>query len=484
MSDVPNLTGLFSTVILGGLSGVIALVAGGVVMFRLDPHLALAAAAGPPFVAAAAAIITRPLRPASRRVQVKVAELTERLQENLTGLREIVAFAREHRQELRFAATMRELLRLRMRLAALDLTIGSGAGLVSLAVTLTILVYGAYLTIGGQTTLGTVLAMRSLFGLLFQPAGQLVGLVASAQKSLASAERIYAFLDEEPGVEDDPAAIDPGAVAGEVTFEGVGFAYHPGQPVLREVSFTARPGELIALVGPSGAGKSTLVSLIARFYDPDAGRILLDGVDLRDLRLAGVRERIGIVFQDTFLFSATIRENLAFGREGASEAEIVAAARGANAWEFIARLPEGLDTAVGERGARFSEGQKQRLAIARALLRDPRILILDEPTAALDARSEYLLNEALRNLMRGRTTFVIAHRLATAQRADRIIVLSDGGIVEQGTHAELLARGGLYRELCDLQFGGAGECPDTGHATPYRRALGAARLVAVAPDHP
>jgi ABC-type multidrug transport system fused ATPase/permease subunit len=388
-------------------------------MFRLDPQLALAAALGPPFVALAAAVVTRPLRPMSRRVQGKVAELTERLQENLAGLREIVAFAREHQQELRFAATMRELLRLRMRLAALDLTIGSGAGIVSLAVTLTILVYGAYLTVQGQTTLGTVIAMRSLFGLLFQPAGQLIGLVASAQKALASAERIYEFLDEVPGVEDDPDATTPGEVAGEITFEGVEFAYRPGQPVLRGVSFTARPGELVALVGPSGAGKSTLASLIARFYDPDDGRILLDGADLRDLRLAGLRERIGIVFQDTFLFSATIRENLSFGREGASEAEIVAAARAANAWEFIERLPDGLDTAV-------------------------------------DARSEHLLNEALVNLMRGRTTFVIAHRLATARRADRIIVMDDGGIVEQGTHAELLARGGLYRELCDLQLGGAG----------------------------
>jgi ABC-type multidrug transport system fused ATPase/permease subunit len=195
--------------------------------------------------------------------------------------------------------------------------------------------------------------------------------------------------------------------------------------------------------------------LLARFYDPSEGRVLLDGVDLRDLTLEGLRSQIGIVFQDTFLFATTIRENIVFGRPGASEAEIVAAARAANAWEFIEQLPQGLEAQVGERGVQFSEGQKQRLAIARALLRNPRILILDEPTSALDARSEHLLQTALDNLMRGRTTFVIAHRLATVQRADRVLVLDRGQVVEQGPHPELLARQGLYRELFELQFGGS-----------------------------
>jgi len=214
----------------------------------------------------------------------------------------------------------------------------------------------------------------------------------------------------------------------------------------------ARAGETVALVGPSGAGKSTLVSLIARFYDPQEGRVLIDGRDIRDLPLDELRSRIAIVFQDTFLFATTVRENIAFGREGATEEEIIAAAKAANAWEFIQQLPDGLDTLVGERGVRFSEGQKQRLAIARALLRKPLILILDEPTSALDARSEHLLQEALENLMRGCTAFVIAHRLATVQQADRILVMEGGRIVEQGTHHELLEQGGLYRELFDLQF--------------------------------
>jgi ATP-binding cassette, subfamily B, bacterial MsbA len=263
---------------------------------------------------------------------------------------------------------------------------------------------------------------------------------------------VYAFLDEKPRVQELAGATPLGVVRGAITFEHVCFGYTPERPVLTDVSFRAQPGEIIALVGPSGAGKSTLASLIGRFYDPSEGRVLLDGTDVRTLTLDGLRKQIGMVFQDTFLFANTVRENIAFGLEQAQDVDIVAAARAAHAWEFIQRLPRGLDTPVGQRGVQLSEGQKQRMAIARALLRDPRILILDEPTSALDARSEYLLQAALDTLMRGRTTFVIAHRLATVQRANRILVLDEGRIVEQGTHAELLRGGGLYRELHDLQF--------------------------------
>ncbi|HEX5501673.1 MAG TPA: ABC transporter ATP-binding protein [Thermomicrobiales bacterium] len=472
-NDVPALTGLFSTTIIGGVGSLIALVVGGVVMIRLDPRLAIAAGVGPPAVAALAAVVTRPLRPAARRVQEQAAEFTERLQENLAGLREVVAFGQEAAQEARFASTMWTLLRLRLRVTLIDSAIQSGTSVVSLTVTLLILMYGAYLVIEGRTTLGTVVAMRSLFGLLFQPAGQVIGLFSATQKALGAAERVYAFLDETPAVADAPAARAPRAVAGAITCERVSFAYRPGQPVLRDISFAARPGETIALVGPSGAGKSTLVSLLARFYDPGAGRVLLDEVDLRALTLAGLRDQIGIVFQDTYLFAQTIRDNIAFGCATADEAAIVAAARSANAWEFIERLPAGLDTRVGERGVQLSEGQRQRLAIARALLRDPRILILDEPTSALDARSEHLLQAALANLMRGRTTFVIAHRLATVRRADQILVLDGGRIVEHGAHDDLMLRRGLYHELVALQFGEqagppaeAAEAPAAGRAAP------------------
>ncbi len=452
VNDVPTLAGLFSTVTVGAVSSVVALAGSILLMFSLSPQLAIAAGVVPPVVAALAWAITRPLRPASRRAQEKAAELTERFQENLAGIREIVAFGRERLQGERFAATLQELLQRRMRVTLLDTAISTGQLIFSLMVTLVILGYGGYLVVTGRTTLGTLIAMRSLFSLVFQPAGQLVGLAGSIQKALGSADRVYAALDQRPSVADLPGARQPVEVRGEVMFEHVGFAYREGQPVLRDVSFLALPGEVVALVGPSGAGKSTLTSLIGRFYDVSEGRVLLDGMDLRSLTLAGLRDQIGVVFQDTFLFASTIRENIAFGREGADEAAIVAAAKAANAWEFIERQPKGLDTHVGERGTQLSEGQRQRLAIARALLRDPRILILDEPTSALDARSEHLLQTGLENLMRGRTTFVIAHRLATVRRADRILVLDGGRIVEQGSHGELLAQRGLYRELYDLQL--------------------------------
>jgi len=464
VNDVPSLAGLFSGTVLDGLGSLVALGAGAAVMVSLNWQLALAAGLGPLVVAGVAAVVTRPLRPAARRAQEKAAEVVERLQEHLSGMREVVAFGHMPKQELAFLSTLRELLRLRLRVTLIDTAIQSGAAVVSLAVTLSILIFGAYLVIEGKTTLGTVVAMRSLFGLMFQPAGQLMGLVSGTQKALGAADRVYAFLDQQPAVKECAGAQAVREVAGEISFDAVTFAYQPGQPVLRGISLTARPGEMIALVGPSGAGKSTLMSLVARFYDPAEGRVLLDGVDLREVSLSGLRDQIAIVFQDTFLFATTIGENIRLGRDDADEAEVIAAARAANAWEFIERLPRGLDTPVGERGVHLSEGQKQRIAIARALLRAPRILILDEPTSALDARSDHLLQSALDNLMRGRTTFVIAHRLATVQRADRIVVLDRGRIVEQGTHADLLRRRGLYRELFDLQFASAGELQQPDHA--------------------
>lgn len=459
-SDVSRLAGIFSTTIIGGLAGVIGAVTGAVIMFNLNWQLAIVTALAPPLAGGIAMVLTRPLRPMSRQVQEKAAELSERLQENLAGIREVLAFGREDSQERQFAATLQQLLRLRMRLTYMDAAFQTGQSVFSLAVFLAILGYGGYLVLAGLTTLGTLIAMQSLFNQTFMTAKQLFGLVRDAQVSMASVDRVYAFLDEKPQVQERPAARPPVDVAGAVTYDGVTFNYQPGRPVLHDVSFSVDPGEVVALVGPSGAGKSTLASLLTRFYDPTGGRILLDGTDLRDLTLHGLRRQIAIVFQDTFLFATTIRENIAFGREGATEDQLVEAARAANAWEFIERFPEQLDTLVGQRGVQLSEGQRQRLAIARALLRDPRILILDEPTSALDARSEHLLQSALQNLMRGRTTFVIAHRLATVQRADQILVLDGGQIVERGTHAELLRNAGLYRELHELQFAGAALPPD------------------------
>jgi subfamily B ATP-binding cassette protein MsbA len=452
VNDVPVVAGLFSTTLAGVIGSVVTLGIAIAVMFSLSWQLAVAAGLLPPLVAGAAAMLARPLRPAARHAQDKAADLSEYLQEHFAGTREIVAFSRQRAQTLHLTKVLEELLHLRLRVTLMDTAVQTGQLLFSLSVTLVLLGYGGYLVIHGDTSLGVLVAMRSLFSVVFQPARQLGGLIVSMQKALGAADRVAEFLGQAPTVVERSRARNPEHISGEVVYENVSFAYQSGRPVLDNVSFSAGPGENVAIVGPSGAGKSTLASLLPRFRDPLGGRILLDGVDIRELTLDGLREQVGIVFQDTFLFASTIRENIALGKSGASEAEIIACARSANAWEFIQQLPDGLDTRVGERGVNLSEGQKQRLAIARALLRDPRVLILDEPTSALDARSESLVQDALQNLVRGRTTFVIAHRLSTVRTAHQILVLNGGHLVERGTHPQLLEREGLYRELFDLQF--------------------------------
>ena len=453
LNDVSRFAGLLSTTMVAGVSALVALALGIGVMVDLNLHLALATVLIAPVVAIVGAVATKPLRPAVRRVQDKISDLGERLQENLAGVREIVAFGREEIQKREFGRTLNQLLTLQMRVAVLGGAIQVGQTVASVAMTVVIFGFGGYLYLHGAVTLGTIVAMRALFDQMFLTTGQVFGLIQDVQSSLASVDRVYAFLDERPAVQDRPGAREISRISGRVTFEDVSFEYQLDRPVLQDISFEAAPGAVVALVGPSGAGKSTLVSLLARFYDPVRGRILFDGADLRDLKIGSLRGQVGMVFQNTFLFSGTVRENIALGGLSATEDEIVGAARTANAWEFIETLPEGLDTPVGERGVQLSEGQRQRIAIARAILRDPPILILDEPTSALDARSEHLLQTALARLMRGRTTFVIAHRLATIQAADQILVLDGGRKVEEGTHRDLLARDGLYRELHDLQFG-------------------------------
>lgn len=451
-NDVPIVAGLFSGTLSTIVGCLIAAGGGAVVMWNLSWQLAIVGGIIPPVVAALAWLTTRPLRPAARKAQDKAAELTKHITENLAGMREIVAFTREHSQNVNFIATLADLLRLRMRVALFQSALSSGQLVFSLAVTLVILGYGSVLIVHGETTLGTVIAMRSLFSLVFQPVAQLAGMVGTIQQGLASADRVALLLDEQPDVVEMPHALSLDHVDGHVVFDNVSFGYDALRPVLRSISFEVRPGEVVALVGQSGAGKSTLASLVARFYDPQAGCIRVDGIDLRDVTLSSLRSQIAMVFQDTYLFAGSIRENIAFGRDGASDAAIRAAAEAAHATEFIEHLPLGFDTLVGERGVQLSEGQRQRIAIARALLRDPRLLILDEPTSALDARTEYEVQAALEQLMQGRTTLVIAHRLATVRSANRILVLDGGEIAEEGTHAELLAQHGLYRHLYDLQF--------------------------------
>jgi ATP-binding cassette subfamily B protein/subfamily B ATP-binding cassette protein MsbA len=312
---------------------------------------------------------------------------------------------------------------------------------------------GATHVLGGTLTLGEVLVFTSYLASLYAPINSLMNTWGLIQGARVGAERVFEILETAPDLRDGPRALAPGAVRGAVTFEGVRFGYDAARVVLKDVAFHARPGEVVALVGATGAGKTTLVSLIPRFYDATAGRVLLDGIDVRELRLRALRQQIAIVLQPPLVFPTTLRENIAYGRPEATPAEIEEAARLAQLAEFIERLPDGLETVVGEAGATLSAGEQLRITIARAILRDAPLLILDEPTAALDAATEALVMQGLERLMGGRTTFVIAHRLSTVRRADVILVLDDGRIVERGGFAELVARGGYFARLYRTQFG-------------------------------
>jgi subfamily B ATP-binding cassette protein MsbA len=323
---------------------------------------------------------------------------------------------------------------------------------------LVVLGFGGWLVVSGQMQVGTLVAFNAYTAFIFPPIVRFVDLAALFQRANTAMENIFALFDTRPEVEDSPGAVPLPAARGAVEFRGVCFDYDREPPgrgrprTLTDVTFAAQPGEMVAIVGPSGSGKSTVINLLARFYDVASGEVLIDGFDIRHVTIESLRRQVGIVLQENVLFSGTLEENIAYGRPDATREQIVAAARVANADEFIVKLPDGYSTVVGERGAKLSGGQRQRIAIARAILKDPRILIFDEATSALDTQSERLIQQAMDRLMEGRTTFVIAHRLSTIQRADRILVMDQGRLVEQGRHDELLARGGLYARLHALQF--------------------------------
>jgi subfamily B ATP-binding cassette protein MsbA len=327
--------------------------------------------------------------------------------------------------------------------------------------TVTLLWYGARLVLTGTGLTGEAfIGFIALSTKLYAPVKYVSKLPAVIQPGLAGAERIFEFMDAPVEVRERPGAVEFPGVRRELRFERVSFAYRPGEPVLHDVELTVPAGTVVALVGPSGAGKSTLADLLGRFQDPTSGRISVDGTDLRDFTIASLRARLGFVSQETVLFHDSVRANVAYGMPHATQADIERAAHAAHAHEFVSALPRGYDTVIGERGVQLSGGQRQRLAIARAILRDPPVLVLDEATSALDTEAERLVQAAIERLLRGRTVIVIAHRLSTVQRADQIVVIERGRIVERGAHAMLLARGGLYRRLHDLQFAEPDPEPD------------------------
>jgi len=462
VSRITNDTSLLQSAITEDLVALLrqglTLIGAVVLLFWLDWRLTLIILLGVPFITLTMVWLGRKIRRESRAVQDALARSASVVEETTAGVRIVKSFTRESYEIDRFARAAGEIYAAAMRRAKISATLGPIIGFLAFASITITLWFGAYEVIQGQLTAGDLVAYLIYTMMVATPIASLAGLYASFQAAIGATERLFDLLDEKPDILSKPDAILLPPLRGEVRFEQVTFTYSEDIPVLREVSFEAQPGQVIALVGPSGAGKSTLISLIPRFWDVDGGIVFMDGYDIREVNLSSLREQIGIVPQETILFSDSVYANIQYGKLDATTTEVEAAAKAANAHDFILNdLPEGYQTEVGERGVKLSGGQRQRVAIARAILKDPRILILDEATSSLDSESEGLVQEALEHLMKKRTSFVIAHRLSTVIKADWVLVLHEGRLVEQGTHQSLLAKSdGLYTRLYELQFG-AGE---------------------------
>ena len=436
------------------------------VMFWLDWHLTLISLVVVPMILWFQKYSVK-VWPLFRKRQELQASLNVVIQENVAGIKLVKAYGREEFEADRFNAVNEEMRSVALQSWRVFGVTGPGQEFATYLSAIIIITVGGLRVMEGHLTIGDLSAFYAYVLTMFAPVRFLVFINQMALNALASGERIFEILDTPLDVMDRPGAVRLEHVSGSVTMENVSFAYGKGAPLLRDISIDVPPGKTLALVGPSGSGKTTLVNLIPRFYDPTTGTVQIDGHDVRDIQVEALRAQMGMVMQETFLFNASIRENIAYGRADASIEEIEAAARAANAHPFISEMPNGYDTEIGERGTRLSGGQRQRLAIARAILVDPRILILDEATSSVDNQTDYLIRQALDSLMEGRTTIVIAHRLSTVQRAHQIAVMEAGRITARGTHAELLRSSPLYAHLADIQFQLATEASaSAGPATP------------------
>jgi len=456
-TDIDAVQNLVSSVLLGMLVNVLTLAGMVLVMLYLNWEFTLIAMLIAPGLFLVVFYYTRTIKKASRAVRRKEGEVVSVLEEVLSSIRVVKAFAREDYEQRRFEQESRENVELALQARNVKAKLPPIVELIVAGGTCLVLWYGARLVLAGGLTSGELLVFLLYLGKMYKPMRELSKMTDTISKASVGWERIREVLENETQVRDLPGAKRAPRLKGKIEFNQVSFSYDGRQPVLADVDLKIEPGQLVALVGPTGAGKTTIVSLLPRFYDLTSGEIRVDGTDIRRFKIKSLRQQISFVLQETLLFRAPVWQNIAYGKPEAKRGEVIRAARLAYADEFIEQMPEGYDTMIGERGMTLSGGQRQRIAIARAIIRDAPILILDEPSSGLDPAAEKLVFDALGNLMAGRTSIVIAHRLATVRRADVIFVIDEGRVVEQGTHEELLEQGGLYSRLYELQFRGEEE---------------------------
>jgi len=435
------------------LSGdVLTLIGIVVAMAGLNMRLALASFTVLPFMLLTTTVFSHHAFRAFRRTRETIGQVSAELEEKISGVREVQAFSREGASQARFAELSAANRDANVQAVGITSAFTPALDVLSTIATAIVVGYGGYLTLNGLVTVGIIVAFLGYVRRFYMPIRSLAQLYTQLQAALAGAERIFELIDTEPDIVDAPDAVEMPPIQGRVKFERVSFAYKDGEPVLEDVSLVAEPGQTVALVGETGAGKTTLASLIGRFYEVDSGAVRIDGRDVRSVTRASLRRQMGVVLQDTFLFAGTVMENIRYGRLEADDEEVIVAAKLVNAHDFISRLPEGYQTELTERGSNLSQGQRQLISFARAVLADPRILILDEATSSVDTRTEILIQRALARLLKGRTSFVIAHRLSTIRNADRVLVIQDGRMVERGTHDSLMAQQGVYYDLYMSQF--------------------------------
>jgi ATP-binding cassette subfamily B protein len=455
--DVDTTTGLMQMAVVSPAVSVIRLLVAVVVLLTLNWRLALTALAIIPGVVLMSFTLARRVRPIYRSIRKDAEQIDGRVGETFSGIRVVRAFGRELRELQEYMQGRHTVLRKELFAHRRELFLWTSWGLLISGVNVVIVWYGGYLNVVGRASIGDIMAFQWYTFLLLNPVWNIVNSFSELQRSLAAMERVFEVLGMENDKPDRPGAGDAPRTVHEIRFEGVEFEYREGMPVVRDFNVTVPGGTVVALVGRSGAGKTTVTDLVARFHDPTRGRILLNGRDIREFRLDSYRDLLAIVQQDVFLFDGSVHENIAYGRHDATHDQVEDAARRANAHEFIDKLPDGYGTFVGERGVKLSGGQQQRLAIARAILKSPQILILDEATSNLDTESEQLIQASMASLLAGRTTFVVAHRLSTIRRADVILLMEDGRVVERGTHQELMDAQGLYHDMVLRQMESDGQ---------------------------